>query len=74
MGLGPSAILGSTNKFFIPWLIPRNDRNSVYAPNLLSKLFNGRRKRDLNEVTINMVSTEEAERVLKGSNLSLNII
>ena len=48
MGLAPSALLGSTNKFFMPWLIPRNDRNSVYQANLFGKLA-GRTKRN-NEI------------------------
>ncbi len=49
MGGTTSAVLGSTNKFFIPWLIPRNNRDSVYAPNLLGKLVGatGRKRRDV---------------------------
>ena len=42
---GLTANLGSTNKFFMPWLIPRNDRNSVFRPNFFGKLA-GRTKRD----------------------------
>ena len=40
MGLGYSttALLGDTNKFFIPWLTPRNDRNSIFTPNIFGKL------------------------------------
>ena len=40
-----TALLGDTNKFFLPWLIPRNDRNSIFRPNILGKLV-GRTKRD----------------------------
>ena len=39
--------LGSTNKFFMPWLVPRNDASSVYQQNILGKLFNGRRRREV---------------------------
>ena len=42
---GLTANLGSTNKFFMPWLIPRNDSNSVFRPNFFGKLA-GRTKRD----------------------------
>lgn len=45
MGIGTSALLGDTNKFFMPWLIPRNDRDSIYRPNILGKLV-GRTKRE----------------------------
>ena len=44
MGVGPSAILGSTNKFFMPWLVPRNQKDTVYAPTVFGKL--GRKRRD----------------------------
>ena len=47
MGVGPSAILGSTNKFFMPWLVPRNQKDTVYAPSIFGKLANGRRRRDI---------------------------
>ena len=43
-----TALLGDTNKFFIPWLIPRNDRNSIFRPNILGKLV-GRTKRDYDD-------------------------
>jgi len=45
MGIGTSALLGSTNKFFMPWLIPRNDRNSIFQANFFGKLA-GRTKRN----------------------------
>ena len=45
MGAGPSAILGSTNKFFMPWLVPRNQKDTVHAPNIFGKL--GRKRREL---------------------------
>ncbi len=45
MGIGTSAILGDTNKFFLPWLIPRNDRDAIFRPNILGKLV-GRTKRE----------------------------
>ena len=50
MGLGYSttALLGDTNKFFIPWLIPRNDRNSIFSPNIFGKLAS-RTKRNNDE-------------------------
>ena len=47
MGVGPSAILGSTNKFFMPWLVPRNQKDTVYAPSIFGKLAQGRRRRDI---------------------------
>merc|ERR1712020_852047 len=51
MGVGSSAILGSTNKFFMPWLVPRNDKSTVWAPTILGKLVNsganGRKRRDI---------------------------
>ena len=40
-----TANLGDTNKFFMPWLIPRNDRNSIFRPNFFGKLA-GRTKRE----------------------------
>ena len=50
MSYWTTAILGSTNKFFMPWLVPRNYKGSVYAPNFLGKLFGaGRKRRDLAE-------------------------
>ena len=50
MGLGYSttALLGDTNKFFIPWLTPRNDRNSIFTPNIFGKLAS-RTKRDYDD-------------------------
>lgn len=58
MGIGPSAILGSTNKFFMPWLIPRNQKDTVYAPSIFGKLSNGRKRRDIeNEVLAQEVMT-----------------
>ena len=54
-----TAILGSTNKFFMPWLVPRNDAGSVYAPSILGKLFgSGRRKRDLTQDENIILSSE----------------
>ena len=29
----------------MPWFIPRNNANAVFAPNILSKLYSGRKKR-----------------------------
>jgi hypothetical protein len=59
MAYWTTALLGSTNKFFMPWLVPRNDRGSVYAPSFLGKLFRGgRRRRDLPD--------DEEEAVLNG--------
>ena len=49
MGVGTSAILGSTGKFFMPWFIPRNDNNAVFQPNVLNKLQTGRKRRDLGD-------------------------
>ena len=46
MGVGPSAILGSTNKFFMPWLVPRNQKDTVHAPTIFGK-FTGRKKRGI---------------------------
>ena len=43
-----TALLGDTNKFFIPWLIPRNDRNSIFSPNIFGKLAS-RTKRNNDE-------------------------
>ena len=37
--------LGSTNKFFMPWLVPRNQKDTVYRSNWLARLFYGKRKR-----------------------------
>ena len=45
MGVGPSAILGSTNKFFMPWLVPRNQKDTVHAPTVFGKL--GRKRREI---------------------------
>ena len=47
MGVGPSAILGSTNKFFMPWLVPRNQKDTVYAPSIFGKLSTGRKRREI---------------------------
>ena len=44
MGLGPSAILGSTGGFFKPWLVPRNNRHEVHAPSLLGSLLGYRNR------------------------------
>jgi hypothetical protein len=49
MGINTSANLGDTNHFFVPWLIPRNNRNSVYVPNFLGKLA-GRTGRSVPEL------------------------
>ena len=55
-------MLGSTNKFFMPWLVPRNDKGSVYTQNILGKLFRGgRRRRDAP-----IGQEEEAATVLNG--------
>ena len=47
MGVGPSAILGNTNKFFMPWLVPRNQKDTVHAPNIFGKFASGRRRREV---------------------------
>ena len=47
MGIGPSAVLGSTNKFFMPWLVPRNQKDTLHAPSIFGKLANGRRRREI---------------------------
>ena len=52
-----TANLGDTNKFFMPWLIPRNDRNSIYRPNFFGKLA-GRTKRQ-DEINENSIETIE---------------
>ena len=36
--------IGDTNKFFMPWFIPRQNRHSVFQSTFLSRLF-GRRRR-----------------------------
>jgi len=51
MGIGTSALLGSTNKFFMPWLIPRNDRNSIFQANFFGKLA-GRTKRNNDRIDV----------------------
>ena len=38
--------IGDTNKFFMPWFIPRQNRHSVFQSTFLSRLF-GRRRRDI---------------------------
>ena len=48
LGLGFYANLGDTNKFFMPWLNPRNGRNSVFTGSFLSRLFGKRKRRSLN--------------------------
>ena len=45
IGLGLYANLGGTNKFFMPWLNPRNGRTSVFEGSWLSRLFGRRRRR-----------------------------
>ena len=52
MGVGPSAILGSTNKFFMPWLVPRNQKDTVYAPSIFGKLSTGRKRREIATVQL----------------------
>ena len=62
MAYWTTALLGSTNKFFMPWLVPRNDKGSVYTQNILGKLFRGgRRRRDAP-----IGQEEEAATVLNG--------
>ena len=54
-----TALLGSTNKFFMPWLVPRNDKGSVYAPSFLGKLFGaGRKRRDVTDHENNVLTSE----------------
>ena len=38
--------IGDTNKFFMPWFIPRQNRHSVFQSTFLSRLF-GRKRRDI---------------------------
>ena len=62
-----TANLGDTNKFFMPWLIPRNDRNSIYRPNFFGKLA-GRTKRQ-DEINENSIETIEQGNHLWKKNL-----
>ena len=48
LGLGVYANLGDTHKFFMPWLNPRNGRNSVFTSSWLARLFGRRKRRSLN--------------------------
>jgi hypothetical protein len=48
LGLGVYANLGDTRKLFMPWLNPRNGRNSVFTSSWLSRLFGRRKRRSLN--------------------------
>ena len=43
--------IGDTNKFFMPWFIPRQNRHSVFQSTFLSRLF-GRRRRDIRDEDI----------------------
>ena len=55
--LGTYLNLGSTNKFFMPWLVPRNQKDTVYQATWLSRFFGKRRRRDVR----NLASDTEIE-------------
>ena len=40
--------LGTTYKFFMPWFVPRNQKDTVYRGTWLSRLF-GRKRRDVHD-------------------------
>merc|ERR1712165_370729 len=56
MGVGPSAILGSTNKFFMPWLVPRNQKDTVHAPTIFGKLGRKRREIEIEELAQEVIT------------------
>ena len=58
MGVGPSAILGSTNKFFMPWLVPRNQKDTVHAPTIFGKLGRKRREIETEELAQDVITCE----------------
>ena len=58
MGVGPSAILGSTNKFFMPWLVPRNQKDTVHAPTIFGKLGRKRREIETEELAQEVITCE----------------
>ena len=68
MGVGTSAILGSTGKFFMPWFIPRNDNQSVFQPSVLNKLQTGRKRRDVGDAAAAAagISLDDTAIVLEG--------